>query len=433
MGSFFWLLKRAAAVLLVLTIITVLVGGTIVVVKGAPVIPDEIYSMPVLNSLLSQTKKVVEPETTLPDTSAIPSCDEKEVLKKAKECTLLVGDVEKHGTGFVHNSGIYLVTNYHVVDNYETGYANVFYEGRFHSSRIAGLSVEDDVALVRLNDKMPGCSWADSENLELAEAVFAVGWPSSPYGESTITKGVFSRYVYLDEANIPMIQTDTPINPGNSGGPLINQCGVVGINTSKVSWIAESAPSEGIGYAISSNYADGVVERLIGEDDGMPKIPTEQVSIDASAPESANDQEPYSHLNPNSLVAYDYEQVLFWEDKKLHDHAVLKSWEKARESDYVDQEKLEDLIEKVERSLEIAEILWDGYTNSKITYAQVLALKQEYLFLSKETSFLTSELNVEGSINAYKNCVEAWEKLEDEYQDDFSEQKEECENILELE
>ena len=110
----------------------------------------------------------------------------------------------------------------------------------------------------------------------------------------------------------------------------------------------------------------------------------------------------------------------------------LNSWKKARDSDYVEQDKLENLIDKVGRGLEISEFLWDGYTNSKITYVQVLEIKQEYLFLSKEISVLSNELNIEGSINSYKNCLEAWENLEEEYDDDFSEQKEDCGNILEL-
>lgn len=416
------LLKSVITAFLILTIFIILVGGAMFLLRDRLGLP----------SMINKPAPPSETNTQVQVVDAV--CDEKTTLKDAKTCSLLIGDVENHGTGFVHPSGDYLITNYHVIESYETGYANVFYEGRFHSSRIAGLSLEDDIAVIRLDDKLPGCGWSDSSSLELAENVYAIGWPNSPYGESTITKGIFSRYAYLDDESMPMIQTDTPINPGNSGGPLINRCGVIGINTSKINWIDESAPSEGIGYAIASNYASEIVEQLIQNDDGQPKIPTEKIASSTPVPESSNNDEiQTNYLSPNSLVAYDYEQVLFWENRMLNDEAVLKSWEKAKGSDFVDQDRLDDLIEKVERSLEIAEILWDGYTNSKITYAQVLQLKQEYLFLSKESTFLTNELNLEGSINAYKNCVEAWEKLEEEYEDDFSEQKEGCEEIIEFE
>jgi len=412
MKTVFRLLKRVVAAFLILAIVIIVVGVIVALVDKKD---TSSHQAPTYNT-------VEEPDT----------CDEKETLKSAKTCTLLIGDVEKHGTGFVHIDGKYLITNYHVIDHYEDGYANVFYDGGFHSSRIAGLSFDDDVAVIDLGKNLPGCAWADSQTLELAESVFAVGWPNSPYGESTITKGVFSRNVYLNEDGVPMIQTDTPINPGNSGGPLISKCGVVGVNTSKVNWIDEAAPSEGIGYAISSNYAKEVVGKLIQEDDGAPKIPTEKISLSTSLYENAGSAYQKEYLNPHSFVAYNYDQVLFWEDRKIYNRAVLNSWNKAKDSEYIEQDKLESLISKVKRSLELSEILWDGYTNSKITYAQILELKQEYLFLSKETSIITNELNIEGSINAYKNCLETWESLEEEYDEDFSEQKEDCENILEL-
>jgi len=282
-------------------------------------------------------------------------CTEKAALKAAKDCTLLIGDVEKHGSGFAISPGDYLVTNYHVIDHFSSGYANVYYDGRFHSLRIAGFSVDDDLAIIKLDSNLPNCTWSNSQTLELAENVFAVGWPNTPYGESTITKGVFSRYTILENQNIQMIQTDTPVNPGNSGGPLINKCGVVGINTSKTNWIDESAPSEGIGYAISSNYAQNVISQLIQNDDGAPKIPT-KITVEPSTPQETNqNQTPQpqtsNYLNPNSPVAYDYEQVLFWENQKINDEAVLNSWKKAVGSEYVDEDKLDDLLDRLSSEL----------------------------------------------------------------------------------
>lgn len=368
----------------------------------------------------------------------LKACIEKETLKTAKDCTFLIGDVEKHGTGFVIAPGNYLITNYHVIDHFSDGYANIYYNSQFHPSRIAGFSVEDDIAIIALDEPLPFCDWSDSQNLDLAETLYAVGWPNSPYGESTITKGVFSRYTDLGNENIKFVQTDSPINPGNSGGPLINKCGVVGINTSKISWIDESAPSEGIGYAITSNYAKDVSERLIDLDDGSFKIPTQRISEASPTPspeisEPSSQSSPSDYLNPNSLVAYNYEQVIFWEDRKIRDEAVLKSWEKADGSEFVDEDKLDKLLDTLERSLEVAETLWDGYTNSKITYVEMLELKQEYLILSKEVIYLTNDLQLQGSVNAFKYCVETWENLEEEYEKDFSEQIDECEQYLEVE
>ena len=56
------------------------------------------------------------------------------------------------------------------------------------------------------------------------------------------------------------LQIDAPVNQGNSGGPTLNAQGkVVGVNTAIFS---PSGDSVGIGFAVASDVAKGVVQQL---------------------------------------------------------------------------------------------------------------------------------------------------------------------------
>ncbi len=352
-------------------------------------------------------------------------CSEKESIRSAKDCTFLIGNSEQHGSSFVTNidGKDWLITNYHVINYSTDGLADVFYRGENHKSRIIGYSIESDIAVLDVEADLTSCTWTNSNNLDLAENVYAVGWPNSPFGESTITKGVYSRNLVLENGT-SAIQTDTPINPGNSGGPLVSKCGVVGINTAKI-----LPPTEGIGYAVTSNYALGVIKNIIKNDNGSPAIP---VKKEVTPSETQNITKP-EEITSESPVGYDYTQVVFWEQRKIQDTAVLDNWEKAKKIDVLNTDDLDNLLDVLDRSLEISTTLWDGYTNSKLTYGQVIQLKQEYLMNSNKINILSQELNLEGSINSYKNCLSAWDELEKEYNDDFSEQKKECEKFIDFE
>ncbi len=109
-----------------------------------------------------------------------------------------------------------------------------------------------DIAVLKaaeiLEDRVALPLQADEKTLEVADPIFALGYPGSSdyteqglYGEklvagiedTTITSGVVSRFTTSATwGNTRLIQHDAQINHGNSGGPLLDANGVVvGINT----------------------------------------------------------------------------------------------------------------------------------------------------------------------------------------------------------
>jgi serine protease Do len=166
------------------------------------------------------------------------------------------------GTGFVVSDEGHIVTNNHVVRM--GGSVKVhFNDGREAPAAVVGTDPETDIAVLKVElDGLKPIAFGDSDAAEPGDWVVALG---APFGlKDTVTAGIISakgREVGLSPLE-SYLQTDATINPGNSGGPLVDLDGrVVGINTAIES---RSGGSDGIGFAIPSNMAKGVVESIIG-------------------------------------------------------------------------------------------------------------------------------------------------------------------------
>lgn len=198
--------------------------------------------------------------------SVNPSCNEAETIKNVKLAShpVLIYDQEGligHGSGFAINDiqqGL-ILTNYHVIEGRNQIKVWIgFDEKEEMDATVFASYPNQDIALIRVNFDFPyKITLKDSDLLEDAETLYAIGWANEPNGEATTTKGILSRR--MKEGDFELIQTDTPINPGNSGGPLVNKCGVVGMNTAKSVWSDGSTPTEGIGYALSSNFIQSII------------------------------------------------------------------------------------------------------------------------------------------------------------------------------
>ena len=170
------------------------------------------------------------------------------------------------GSGVIISSDGFVVTNNHVVENYDE--INItLNNGEVYPAKIVGKDPGSDLAVLKINaNNLPTLEVANSDEVRVGEWVLAIG---NPYEElrSTVTAGIVSAKgrdinILKGEKKIEeFIQTDAAINPGNSGGALVNSAGeLVGINTAIYS---RTGSYVGYSFAIPSNLMAEIVSDLI--------------------------------------------------------------------------------------------------------------------------------------------------------------------------
>ena len=155
------------------------------------------------------------------------------------------------GTGLVIGDGL-VITNRHVVEGATTLSVQP-YSGPALRGSVAIRNSVLDLALVRVPSlHAPAATLADVSSMKPGDAVLAIGYPLDLQGEATVTRGLFSAVRIGEPLPGEWVQTDAAVNPGNSGGPLINLQGeVVGLITMR-QMTSQTAPVEGINFALSS-------------------------------------------------------------------------------------------------------------------------------------------------------------------------------------
>ena len=165
------------------------------------------------------------------------------------------------GSGVIVTKDGYILTNNHVVDDADEVKVSL-QDGRVFTAKVIGKDPKSDVAVVKIDAQdLPAITFADSDKCEVGDLVLAVG---NPFGiDQSVTRGIVSAKdrAAMDLDYQDFIQTDAAINPGNSGGALVDAEGrLIGINTAIYS---RSGGNQGVGFAIPTSLARGVMESLI--------------------------------------------------------------------------------------------------------------------------------------------------------------------------
>jgi len=267
--------KKIKYILITLTLISL-----ILVSSGCSILPPQSpTSSPPTNS-----SEYTNPDWTFPSESSqaatpLPSIADivEQIMPSVVSVTtkIVVYDIfQREYTQYAAGSGFlirseeeyegYIVTNNHVVQNAEKVQVELA-DGRTLPAIIVGTDALTDLAVLKIETTdLPYAHLGDSDLLAVGDWVVAIG---NALGEGiTATHGIVSRLnvsVTVSGNTLRgLIQTDAPINPGNSGGPLVNIAGeVVGITSVKVAVVGV----EGMGYAISINEAEPIIQALINQ------------------------------------------------------------------------------------------------------------------------------------------------------------------------
>ncbi len=209
----------------------------------------------------------------------INSADLPRIAASVQDSIVTIMTDSGEGSGVILSADGYVLTNNHVVASASGNTVKVvFADGKSAQAKIVGTDPKTDLAVVQAEgvSGLKAAKLGDSDAMQVGDQVLALG---SPLGlQGSVTSGIISardRTIQAGESGQQMnqrqgissisglLQTDAPINPGNSGGALVNTRGeVIGINTAIATAGQGSNGNIGVGFAIPSNKAKDVAEKL---------------------------------------------------------------------------------------------------------------------------------------------------------------------------
>lgn len=186
-----------------------------------------------------------------------------------------VGTSRAAGTGMLISSTGEILTNNHVVAQSSSITVTVQGRSQSYTAHLVGADVSQDVAVLQIDQNVSGLpivTLANSSSLKVGDAVVALGNALGQGGAPHATSGhvtdldqtiTASEGGGQSETLSGLIQSDATIYEGDSGGALVNSSGqVVGMITAGQAQGFRSSSGTNIGYAIASDTALGIVNRI---------------------------------------------------------------------------------------------------------------------------------------------------------------------------
>jgi S1-C subfamily serine protease len=187
---------------------------------------------------------------------------------------------EAAGTGIIISSNGLVLTNNHVIANATSLQAENAASGATWSAKVLGYDIQDDVALVQLQDAsgLKAASLGEASSLSVGDPIVAIGNAGGKGGSPTVVTGSVTaldqQITAADEdgSNAEtldnLVQINADIQPGDSGGALVNGNGaVVGMNAAASTGnggggfgFGQSSGNEG--YAIPIENAVAIAKKI---------------------------------------------------------------------------------------------------------------------------------------------------------------------------
>lgn len=289
--------------------------------------------------------------TSLPLTSSSiestsqSSCQLSQTVKTAENCVVFIiaqgKNFQSQGSGFLYQEKNLILTNRHVIANASQLFVYDKNKKQYPAS-LWNYSQNLDLAILKTQENLPfsPCS-INLNKIEKGEDIIALGYPATSqteqinFSDVSYSKGTVSRYAIYQ--NNYLIEFQATVNPGNSGGPLVNQCGIIGMVTSR-----SVAPEvKNIAYAISTISINKELPQLLAQKSSTNIAP----DFNYISP-SYSETPPYSYYEQYNINKESIQKAQKFRETINH---LRQVWKTQNTSSFDNNlvEKIKDLLERM--------------------------------------------------------------------------------------